>query len=186
MGKMWSVRFDGLVRPIRRGGRLLPVGAGSFLLRTASATFRVDFRWPVGMWLAASGPPRALGSDLVAARVVWRPAVKKRQARNAEGSQGSHLAAVETETFRDLLPLVEHCCCRKYDDGDPREPGWVTIKTQGAAWCVQVKDPDSCCSFSAVGPTLDKALELAAIMLGCEEAPWEHDKWLASNKGKKK
>jgi len=79
-------------------------------------------------------------------------------------------------------------CLMQYEDGTPRVPGWITIKTQGAAWQVQVKDPDSCSSFAAVGPTLDQAIETAALLLACDDAPWEADKWLAdaANRAKKK
>jgi len=111
--------------------------------------------------------------------------MKKRQAGGAGGAQ-KHLAPVETNYFNALVPLVEHCCVRQYDDGDAREPGWFTVKTQGAAWIVQVKDPDGCCSFSAVGETLDKALETAALLLSCDEAPWEPDSFLASAKARRK
>jgi len=111
--------------------------------------------------------------------------MKKRQAKSAMGDS-NHLAPMETNRFADMLSLVEHCAVRKYDDGEPRETGWVTIKTQGAAWCVQVKDPDGCCSFTAVGETLDKALETAALLLSCDEAPWEPDAFLAQAAARKK
>lgn len=107
--------------------------------------------------------------------------MKKKTSKAAE-NEGLHLAPLETEFFRDLMSLVEHCATRKYEDGDPRETGWITVKTQGAAWCVQVKDPDSAMSFTAVGSTLDKALETAALLLACDEAPWEPDTWLAQKK----
>lgn len=111
--------------------------------------------------------------------------MKKRQAVGAAGGQ-KHLAPVESNYLSSLLPLVEHCAIRQYDDGDAREPGWFTVKTQGAAWIVQVKDPDGCVSFSAVGETLDKALETAALLLSCDEAPWEPDSFLASAKARRK
>lgn len=111
--------------------------------------------------------------------------MKKRQARSAaEGVK--HLAPVESNYLANLLPLVEHCSIRQYDDGEPREPGWFTVKTQGAAWCVQVKDPDGCVSFTAIGETLDKALETAALLLSCDEAPWEPDTFLAAAKARRK
>lgn len=111
--------------------------------------------------------------------------MKRRQALT--GPDGAkHLVAMETELFKDLLPLVEHCGVRQYDDGEAREVGWFTIKTQGAAWVVQVKDPDSACSFSVVASTLDKALETAALLLACDEAPWEPDAFLAGAKARKK
>jgi len=111
--------------------------------------------------------------------------MKKRQSA-ALTSGVKHLAPVESNLFSGLLPLIEHCAVRQYDDNDPREPGWFTVKTQGAAWIVQVKDPDGCVSFSAVGETLDKALETAALLLSCDEAPWEPDSFLASAKARKK
>lgn len=110
----------------------------------------------------------------------------KKKTSTAAAGDANHRVPIETETFVDLMPLVEHCALIKYDDGDPREPGWITIKTQGAAWCVQVKDPDAAVSFTAVGATLDKALETAALLLGCDEAPWEPDVWLAQKKRPKK
>jgi hypothetical protein len=112
--------------------------------------------------------------------------VKKKNLKTGE-SAGRHLAALESKIFDGMLSLVEHCAVTRYEDGDNRQPGWLTIKTQGAAWCVQVKDPDSCASFTAVAETLDKALETAALLLSCDEAPWELDRFLASmQKGKKK
>jgi len=133
-------------------------------------------RWPRHTRLgSASGAP-----------LKWEiPNVKKRQPLT--GANGAkHLAALESNLFGQLLPLVEHCALRQYDDGEAREPGWLTIKTQGAAWCVQVKDPDGACSFTAVAESLDKALETAALLLSCDEAPWEPDTFLAAAKARKK
>lgn len=110
-------------------------------------------------------------------------AIKKRLVANTDVQ---HLASVECDLFTQHMSLVEHCALRKYDDGTDREPGWFTVKVTGAAWVVQVKDPDSCTSFSAVADTLDKALDTAALLLACDEAPWEHDTWLAKSKADKK
>jgi len=109
----------------------------------------------------------------------------KKRVSTADGGGGKHIASLESNYFHDLLALVEHCAVRQYDDGDPREPGWITIKTLGAAWIVQVKDPDSCCSFSSVAETIDKALETAVLLLGADQAPWEPDAFLAAAKAKK-
>jgi len=110
----------------------------------------------------------------------------KKKLGKLEAKEVKHLAALESEVFRGLLPLIEHCCVRLYEDGDPREPGYFTVKTSGAAWVVQVKDVDACVSFSAVADSLDKALETAALLLSCEDAPWEHDRFLADAKKRKK
>lgn len=110
-------------------------------------------------------------------------AIKKRESKQKDIK---HLAPVESRLFEGLLSLVEHMCLMQYEDGSPRVPGWITIKSQGAAWTCQVKDPDSCSSFNAVGPTLDAALETAGLLLACDDAPWEADKWLADAAARQK
>jgi hypothetical protein len=151
-----------------------------------SKQIRVDFRFGKYLFVRAVMPRGSSPFDPTNYTAEWElPSMKKKSTKVAEG-EGTHLAPIETEYLSKLLPLVEHCCCRKYDDGDPREPGWLTVKTSGSAWIVQVKDPDSGCSFQAVGETLDKALESAALLLSCDEAPWEPDQWLKARKGQKK
>lgn len=104
---------------------------------------------------------------------------KKSVNASVTGKDGpKHLAAVETNVFHKLPALVAHCCVTRYDDGDPRRPGWFTVKTMGSAWIVQVKDPDAALSLSATGQTLDDAIVLADLLLSSEEAPWEPDNFL--------
>lgn len=105
---------------------------------------------------------------------------------SSDGSAAKHLAPIESTVFTRLFNLVAHCCVTRYDDGDPRRPGWFTTKTAGSAWVVQVKDPDGCCSMSAIGNTLDDALALADLLLGSEEAPWEPDPFLKKMGAEKK
>jgi hypothetical protein len=186
MPKWAVISWCGRVVPIRRGGKVLPLARCQFLLLHPRAKFVLDWLPRKGLHVSARLPLSAVGLDRSQATAEWDvPSMKKKAGKTAEG-EGSHLAPVETEYMKDLLPLVEHCCCRKYDDGDPREPGWITIRTVGSAWQVQVKDPDSGMSFAAVGATIDKALETAALLLGCDEAPWEHDQWLKKRKPPKK
>lgn len=93
---------------------------------------------------------------------------------------------MESEVFSRLSNLVSHCAVTRYDDGTPRKTGWFTIKVMGAAWIVQVKDPDGCCSMSLTAQTLDDALALADVMLGADDAPWEPDPFLRSAESRKK
>lgn len=97
----------------------------------------------------------------------------------------SHLAAIDTSLFGTFPHLVKHCSITRYDDGDPRRPGWFTVKTMGSAWVVQVKDPDSALSLTATSQTLDDSLTLADLLLGSEEAPWEPDAFLKRQGGSK-
>jgi len=109
-----------------------------------------------------------------------------KRVKQADRAAVKHLAAVESNTFRDLMPLVEHCCMLQYEDGEPRTPGWITLRTNGAAWQCVVKDPDSASSFTTVAQTLDEVVATAALLLGCEEAPWEPDAWLVQSKARSK
>jgi len=185
----------GLLRTVRmthvglhrgRPCRWLPKGKHEFILLTGTAMFRCQV-WGgrfvfLSHWGSSNAPVLLSSIDKPVQR---KPNMKKRQAKAVMGD-ANHLAPMESDRFSELMSLIEHCAVRKYDDGDPREVGWFTIKTQGAAWVVQVKDPDACCSFSAVGETLDRALETAALMLSCDEAPWEPDSFLAASAARKK
>lgn len=97
-----------------------------------------------------------------------------------------HLAGIETNVFHQLMNLVEHIAVTRYSDGSPRQTGWFTLKTLGAQYCVQVKDPDAAVSFQAIAPALDDALVLADLLVASDEAPWQPDKFLAEANGKKK
>ncbi len=170
----------------KRPRKWLPKGRSRYWLQLRDVTFHLTARRWIGMCAIAAyrgGTPH-VGS----AAPIWRveePSMKKRGPKTGVGGE-KHLAALESRIFADMLPLVEHCALRQYDDGEARETGWITLKTQGAAWCVQVKDPDSACAFTAVAETLDKALETAALLLSCDDAPWEPDSFLAASKARKK
>jgi len=186
MGRTWFVIAGNGHLHRGRPRRWLPLGKSVFYLLTSRWEFvlhatygrgiHVAERWPRGVRLGSlAGPP-----------LSWeKPNMRKRQAVQP-GSDARHLAPLETEYFKELMPLVEHAAMRKYDDGDPREIGWFTVKTLGAAWCVQVKDADTATSFTAIGDTLDKALDTAALLLAADEAPWEQDGFLAAAKARKK
>jgi len=169
-----------------RPRRWLPKGRSEFYLKRANLEFRLTALWKrymcvVGVWVGGDRLSRPSRPDL-----EWEVPEMGIKKRVPSLTLVKHLAAVETNLMRDLMPLVEHCCLRQYDDGSEREPGWLTVKTSGAAWCVQVKDPDTASSFTAVADTLDRALETAALLLAADEAPWEPDQWLARQRAEKK
>lgn len=142
--------------------------------------------WGVSAWSVTKGS---------ASRLYWpscetymEMAKMKRRNATAESKPALHLAAVESDLLSKLMPLVQHCCHTQYEDGSVRKPGWITLKTMGSAWVVEVKDPDSCSRLTVVQQTLDEALQLTSLLLESDEAPWEQDPWLkaAEAKGKKK
>lgn len=114
--------------------------------------------------------------------------MKRRKAGQGSASAdgAEHLAPMETVVFDKLHQVVRHMAVTKYDDKEVRKPGWITIKTLGSSWVIQVKDPDSCLSMQVVADTLDNALALADLLLGSDEAPWEPDPFLSKMGGKKK
>lgn len=91
----------------------------------------------------------------------------------SEKSSVKHLAALETEFLRDVLPVVEALGMLQYDDGAPRQPGYLGIWTSGSAWMVRLTDKDADAQLTCEGRTLDEALGLLALLLGAEDAPWE-------------
>ena len=110
----------------------------------------------------------------------------KRRSQATEARDVVHLAAVESDLFSKLQPLVNHCSHTQYEDKSSRKPGWFTIKTMGSAWVVELKDPDSCSRLVVVQQTLDDALTLASVLLESDEAPWEPDPWLKGAEAKAK
>jgi len=123
----------------------------------------------------------------VSTRDVPEYTVKRKDVRNQPSADGpSHLAAMESDVFSKLQNLVSHCAVTRYDDGTTRRTGWFTVKVMGAAWIVQVKDPDGACSMSLTAQTLDDALALADVMLGADDAPWEPDPFLKAQDARKK
>lgn len=112
---------------------------------------------------------------------------KTAAASPAPGDGPRHLAPMESDVFTRLPNLVAHCCVTRYDDGDPRSPGLLMIKTQGSSWVVVVKEPDAAVQMQCLGASLDDALALCDLLLGSDDAPWEVDQWAAKrNTGKKK
>jgi len=186
VGKTWVVichrwRLHG-ARPCR----FLPHGVQSFYVRRSNLVFTLTSRPFKGICVTGCLKLKKGSLHFERPDVEWGfPNMKKKQA-SGDDKTVRHLAALESGILCDLLPLVEHMAVTRYDDGDARLTGWITIKTQGAAWCVQVKDPDSGNSFQVVDAALDKALETASLMLACDEAPWSPDPFLKAKQGQKK
>ena len=117
----------------------------------------------------------------------WGDFMAKRRVPRAVGAEvPAHLAAVETNLFGKLVPLVLHCCETRYEDGTARTPGWWTLKTMGSAWVIEVKDPDTCSRLVVIQQSVDDCLNLASVLLESEEAPWEPDPWMRAQSARKK
>lgn len=172
---------------MRRPRRWVRMCRCTYVLVQRTRIILLTFRPWHGLTLTAVALPEWSSSD--AWVEVWRAPeyIMKKKAVRTEMGEAVHLAPMESVLLAKHHGLIAHCATRRYDDGDPREPGWLMIRTSGSAWSVVVKDPDTCSSFVASAPTLDDALALATLLLESDEAPWERDQWLqAASKKRRK
>jgi len=183
MAKWWFVQVDDWSLHRVKPRRFMPKGTSFFRVGLDDLVYHLTSEWWVGIHLVGISYRGALRRERGDRYImVRRPIVKQKTAAAAAGDGAKHVAAMETTLLRDLMPIIEHCALVRYDDGQVRLPGWVTIKTLGAAWIVQVKDPDSANSFQFVAETIDRALEGAALLLACDDAPWQPDAFLKKKK----
>lgn len=106
--------------------------------------------------------------------------------RNMGGSGPVHLAGVESEVLRILPQVVAHLTHIRWDDGQPRQPGTVTLRTRGAMWVAEARDFDSAARLVVTASTVDDVLVLLDQMLGSDDAPWEPDRFLEPKSPPKK
>jgi len=119
---------------------------------------------------------------------VMESRMKKRSPQASNGTGPVHLAPIESRVFGGLMNIVAHLAEVRYDDGSPRQPGTLFIKTLGGAWSVTAKEPDAGAALPVVANTLDDALAALDLLLGADDAPWEVDPWARRQgqaKGKK-
>jgi len=118
--------------------------------------------------------------------VGGRWGMKKITVGSTGGEAGKQVASLASTVWSKHAALVRFCASLAYDDGTPRQPGWIVIKTLGPCWVVELKDPDSGAKLVCVEPVLDDALTSASMLLEAPEAPWEVDPWLSSRKPRRK
>lgn len=185
--------WDGVItftrrrRRWRRPRRWYPRRLAVYLLSGVDYSLAVVYKPFRGCWWTRLYRGIDLRAEPISRREEPEFHVKRKDVQSPSNPDGpSHLAAMESDVFSKLANIVSHCAVTRYDDGAVRRTGWVTIKTMGAAWVVQVKDPDGCCSMSLTAQTLDDALALADVMLGADDAPWEPDPFLKATEARKK
>jgi hypothetical protein len=100
-----------------------------------------------------------------------RASVKK--VKLADRASVKHLASLELKALPDLTPIVQQLALLQYDDGQPRQGGYLGVWVNGSAWVVRVTDKDADAQLTAEGRTLGEALELLQLLLGADDAPWE-------------
>jgi len=91
----------------------------------------------------------------------------------SERSAVKHLAAIESEYFKEVISVVASLAMLQYDDGSPRQPSYLGVWSNGATWFVRITDKDSDASLTCEGRTLDEALDVLSLHLEADQAPWE-------------
>lgn len=173
MGKEWWMGYRGNRWIGRRAGRWRPMGPDQFRLLTRDRVYvmrSLPFRgiYVSETWVRTVGTLRP-ESAYVERRGV--PNVKK--VKVADRGSVKNLAPLETEYFREHMGIVEHLALLSYEDGTPRQPGYLGIWVQGSTWVVRITDKDADATLTAEGRTLDEALDTLQLLLGSESAPWE-------------
>jgi len=140
--------------------------------------------WGYSAWAYTS--PRK-GRVLLWGVETWQEmrTMRRKNQKPTESAQ-SHLAPMESVLLTKHHSIVAHCAVTKYDDGTPRVPGWITIRTFGTVWQVEAKDPDSLQLIRVQQPSLDDALTMMALLLDSDDAPWETDNWAVQQASRKK
>jgi hypothetical protein len=91
----------------------------------------------------------------------------------ADRATVKHLAALESNLFREHLSIIECLAMLQYSDGSPREPGYLGMWTQGATWFLRIQDKTGEAQMTAEGRTAEEAWDTLAVLLGSEDPPWE-------------
>lgn len=176
MGREWFIIGGGGHWSGHRPRAWRPMGTGSFLVLTGSGTFVMRFLPFRGIGRAAWFPERCSpGTSLGGPGATWgRTDVKK--VKFSDRSSVKHLAALESNAFSSMLPIVEALAVLVYEDGSPRAPGYLGLWSQGATWFARITDKDAGAQLTCEGRTIDEALGTLALLLTAEDAPWERQR----------
>lgn len=187
MGTIAVIRWNGQVRLNTKSRYRRWVGKGKKLFEVQGPVnyLVLDFVPFRGMRPLALVRPARGESPRVTLRLYLEVNMKKRQPAS-DKAPSRHLASLSSHRLEGWIPLVEHCALLQYDEGEPRKPGKFFVETQGTAWKVTVKDPDTATQFAVIAPTLPEALDAASLLLACDDAPWEPDTWALDRAKKSK
>lgn len=116
----------------------------------------------------------------------WGSRMKKRSISEGarKGGQKS-LASQDTKFFARWPAILQHVADICYDDGSPRKPGTITLRTLGTSWQLTARDPDSGAQLVSLGQSIDEACSLLDKLLAAEDAPWELDVFASQGRKKK-
>lgn len=133
-----------------------------------------------------SAPAGSLAADTVYLdpRQDWWQ-MKRRSVQSGSAAVSPALSA-ESKVLKGMPSLCEFLSATVYDDGTARTPGYMWISNRRTAYEITLFDPDACCKLPVIGKTLDDVYAAAEALLRAEEAPWQHDEYLAERQAKSK
>jgi hypothetical protein len=142
-----------------------------------------------GLWAGSGGH-----GDRHDAAPVWvYPRVQESTVKRRSAPTGGVVITPPIPSTSVQMPKVpmirEWLHSTAYEDGSPRQPGYMTIRNKVTVMEVTMYDPDAGARLPVRAATLDQALVLLEQLLGVEEAPWEPDRYLMEQlvaRGKRK
>jgi len=153
--------------------RWIPMGKGVFFLWTGRDTLAIRYAPFRGYKVVArwSGrrPPGAAPRH--APERYEETTVKK--VKLAERSAVKHLAALDCKMFQEHRAVLEAVAMLSYEDGSPREGGYLGTWVQGGTWFLRVQDKTGDAQMTAEGRTLEEAYDTLQVLLTSENPPWE-------------
>jgi len=173
MPKHWTVFYRGNRWYRRKPATWKPHGKGVFFLLTGSGTWGMRYAPFRGISKAAwYRPGQQTGVAFMTADRVFEELSVKR-VKVADRASVRHLAALETEMFKEHLAVLEVLALLQYADGTPREPGYLGMWCQGATWVLRVQDKTGDAQMTAEGRSPEEAWDTLQLLLGSENPPWE-------------
>jgi hypothetical protein len=153
---------------------------GETCIRVVKGDIWIIVHWKPwnGLWVRSAG--RYSVSPVAPLFLFPRPETLTMKRRLAVTAASVITPALpSTSTLWPKLPAIrEFLHATAYEDGTPRQPGYLTVRNKVTGIEVTLYDPDSGTRLPCRGRTLDEALTLTEQLLGVEEAPWESDRYL--------
>lgn len=189
MRRLWGTRVlePGARASVRRGGQRLPMRGEKLLWMWFQG-------FPLLMWWKAHAGyrPLALATKKEPGREdiqQWflpgeEVAIKRRQ--NIDTPALLPFLSNETVILKKCPALVEFISATAYEDGSPRQPGYVTIRNRVIEFEITLYDPDAGQRVSIRARLIDQCFAGVEAILQAVDAPWEPDQYLQGRLPKKK
>lgn len=173
MSKVWNVFHRPCRWRVRKPCRWLPMGKCFYRLLTQSTVYVMCSRPFRGVYVSEYWS-RDHGTIRPSETLVKRlgdPKVKPVKIRDKAAIIA--LANQDSKYFAEHPHLIDFLSKLQYEDGTPRQAGYLGVWTNGTAWTVRVTDKDADAQMTFDGRTLDEALDTLELHLGSENPPWE-------------